>query len=303
MPGRSSRRLRHHAGYLLLRGLLAAGGALPLSLLRPIGRTLGGAALSLSRRERDRARDHLRIAWPELARGEHDRLLAASARHLGLMLAEVDWLWHATPEQVLELAPMTGGEHLERVRADGRGAVLITGHVGNWELLNARLCAGGVPMTIAVRELDDPRLDAAALRLRARHGAEVVPRGDGAGRRLLAALRANRVVGLLIDQDIADIPGVFVPFFGRPAWTPSGAATIAVRTGRPMVPAFIHRLPDHRHQAEVLPPLEVPEEGSVEERAERLTAAATAAIEARIRRHPEQWVWSHRRWRTLPPGG
>ena len=111
--------------------------------------------------------------------------------------------------------------------------MLIPAHCGNWELLNARLGVGGIPMSIAVREVYDPRLNQIATRLRARFGAEVVMRGAGAGRRLAAALARNRVVGLLIDQDIRDVPGVFVPFFGRPTWTPSGAAQLALRAGVP----------------------------------------------------------------------
>lgn len=279
------------------------GAGLPLPALRAIGRGAGWLTLKLSRRDRQRAREHLRIAFPDLGEAERERLLAASARHLGLLLAEVAWLWHATPEQVRSLASIQGAEHLEAARADGGGAVLITGHVGNWELLNARLGAAGIPMTIAVRELYDPRLDALATRLRARHGAEVVPRGDDAGRRLLAALRANRIDGLLIDQDIRSVPGVFAPFFGRDAWTPSGAAAIALRARRPVVPAFIHRDSDNRHHVDVLPPLPVPAGSNLRDQVRELTAAATAAIEAQVRRHPEQWVWMHRRWRTRPQGG
>jgi len=175
---------------------------------------------------------------------------------------------------------------------------LITAHCGNWELLNALLGCSGIPMTIAVRELFDPRLDLIVTRLRARFGADVIARGHGAGRRLAAALAANRVVGLLIDQDIRDIPGVFVPFFRRPAWTPSGAAVLSLRAGAPAVPAFIHRRADGTHRVEIQPPLPVPQTDNESEAVRLLTANATAMIERQVRAHPEQWVWMHRRWRT-----
>jgi KDO2-lipid IV(A) lauroyltransferase len=110
-------------------------------------------------------------------------------------------------------------------------------------------------------------------------------------------------VGLLIDQDIRDIPAVFVDFFGHPARTPSGAAVLALRLGCPVVPTFSHRRADGSHIVEVSPPLPSPTEGPTEERIAQLTAAATAAIEHEIRCHPEQWVWMHRRWRSQPPGG
>jgi len=157
-------------------------------------------------------------------------------------------------------------------------------------------------MTAAVREIYDPRLNRFAGALRARFGTEIVERGHTAGRILARALMKNRINGLLIDQDIRDIQGVFVPFFGRPAWTPSGAAALALKVGSPVIPAFIHRTADHRHHVEVHPPLPVPLTGSDEDRIRELTAAATAAIENQVRAHPEQWVWMHRRWRTRPAG-
>ncbi len=299
MPGR--RRLRHDLVYYPFRAVLALGSHLTLGLLRPVGVLAGRLALALAATERDRAREHLAVAFPELGAPERERLLRATARHIGLNLAEVVWLWRASSDQVAGLVPLAGDEHLSAARTAGRGAVLVTAHCGNWELLNARLGVGGIPMSIAVREVYDSRLHEIATALRARFGAEVVARGPGAGRALARALLANRVTGLLIDQDIRDVPGAFVPFFGRPAWTPTGAATLAVRLGVPVVPAFIHRQPDGRHRAEVHPPLPDPG-GPSDERVVALTAAATAAIEAQIRAHPEQWVWMHRRWRTEPPG-
>ncbi len=298
--GGLKKRIRHDAVYYPARAFLAAGGLMPLSVARPVGAAVGRLALLLAGTDRRRAREHLAVAFPELTPGERERILRRTARHLGLTLAEVLWLWRATPGDVDRLVATEGFHHLEAALAAGRGAVLITGHLGNWELLNARLSTAGIPMSIAVREVYDPRLHVLATRLRARFGTEVIPRGADAGKRLAAALRRNRVVGLLIDQDIRDVSGVFVPFFGRLAWTPLGAAMLAIRNGAPVIPAFSHRRPDGSHLARALSPLPVPEGGSLRERVRDLTAAATAAIETQIRAHPEQWVWMHRRWRTRP---
>jgi len=299
------RRLKHDLGYYPFRVFLALGSRLPLQLLRPLGLLVGRLALALGTRDRGRALEHLAIAFPELDPLQRQTLLRQTARHLGLMLAETAWLWRASAADLRKLCSAEGFEHLEHALEGGRGAVLITGHCGNWEILNARLGAGGIPMTIAVREVYDPRINDLATALRARFGTEVVFRGKDAGRLLGEALHRNRVLGLLVDQDIRNIPGVFVPFFGRPAWTPSGAAMLAIRNNIPMVPAFVHRLADGRHHARAYPPLEPPTGGSLGERIETLTAAATAFIEDQIRHHPEQWVWMHRRWRTRPedPGG
>jgi KDO2-lipid IV(A) lauroyltransferase len=135
---------------------------------------------------------------------------------------------------------------------------------------------------------------------RTRFGTEIVPRGPAAGRQLARSLARNKVCGLLIDQDIRDVPGVFVPFFGRPAWTPSGAATLSIRMRCPTIPGFIHRRPDGTHTVQILPPLATPTAGTLDDRILELTTAATAAIERQIRAYPEQWVWMHRRWRRQP---
>jgi KDO2-lipid IV(A) lauroyltransferase len=294
-------RLQDHLLYAGIAGFLAGIGRLPLGVSRPLGAQLGPLVMAVNARDRRRSRSHLRIAFPDLDEAAVRDLLRRNARHVGMLLAEVAWLLQATAEEVAGLCTISGVDHVERALAAGTGAVLITGHCGNWEILNARLGVAGIPLTIAVRSLSDPRLDRIITTLRSRFGTEVVPRGQDAGRRLAAALAANRVDGLLIDQDIKDIPGVFVPFFGRPAWTPSGAAVLALRRGCPLLPTFDHRLPDGRHQVEIHPPLPDPPSGAPEERVTALTAAATAAIERQIRAYPEQWTWMHRRWRRQPP--
>jgi KDO2-lipid IV(A) lauroyltransferase len=299
----SDRKLRphHHVLYRIGQRFLSAAGRLPLTVTRPVGGMIGQTAMALSSRDRRRSRDHIRLAFPDLDEAQVRRLLQANARHFGAMLAEVGWLLQASPEQVGDLCEIQGREHIDRPLQAGTGVVLITGHCGNWELLNARLGVAGIPLTIAVRSIYDPRLDNVATTLRSRFGTDVVARGREAGRRLASALIANRVVGLLIDQDIRDIPGVFVDFFGHPARTPSGAASLALHRGCPVVPAFGHRRADGSHIVEVGPPLPEPGPGSTEDRVRELTAAATAAIERQVRSHPEQWVWLHRRWRTQPP--
>ena len=216
------------------------------------------------------------------------------------MLAEVAWLWHARSEELENLCEMDGAENLFDALQDRRGVIFTTGHCGTWELMSARLPIAGVPLATAARELDDPRLDNLVTALRSRFGTEVIVRGPSAGKHMVRALAANRVAALLIDQDIRAVPGVFVPFFGRPAWTPSGAAMLAVRKRCPVVPGFIHRRPDGTHKIEIHRPLSMPSDGTIEDRVEEVTAAATAAIERQIRAHPEQWVWMHRRWRTQP---
>jgi KDO2-lipid IV(A) lauroyltransferase len=292
--------VRDAALYLVLRAFLGIGGRLPLRLSRALGPVVGAIALRAVPRDRARVRDHLAIAFPDKDHGERDALMKGCARHFGIMLAEVAWLWRARPGDVESVCTLAGYEHFENALAEGRGVMFATAHCGNWELMSARLPVAGTPLITAVRELDDRRIDTLVNILRGRFGTEVIQRGPAAGRQLARALARNRVVGLLIDQDIRNVPGVFVPFFGRPAWTPSGAATLAIRMRCPMIPGFIHRRADGSHHVQIHPPLDIPTEGSLEEQIQELTAAATTAIERQVRAHPEQWVWMHRRWRTQP---
>src|SRR6266480_4011449 len=193
---------------------------------------------------------------------------------------------------------LEGVEALDTALARGRGAIAATGHVGNWELLAAWAAAIGYPITVVVRRVNDLRFHSLIVRFRAAAGVEVLVRDDP---RFVAAvgdaLRRNRVVAMLIDQDTRGA-GVFVPFFGRPAHTPPGAALLALRARVPVVTAFIQRRPGGGHLVRMAPvPLG---EGNGRGRVTEVTARFTAAIEAQIRRAPAEWVWWHQRWRRQP---
>ncbi len=235
--------------YLTLKSFIEVGGRLPFDMTKAIGPLISGAALRLMPRSRRRIRTHLAMAFPDLDDSRRDAIMDGCSRHFGLMAAEVARLWHAGPEQVEDFCEIDGLEHMRGALEEGRGVMFVTAHCGNWELLSARLPVAGVPLISVVRELDDSRVDHLVTTSRTRFGTEIFPRGPAAGRNIARALAKNKVCGLLIDQDIRDVPGVFVPFFGRPAWTPSGAAMLAIRRGCPMIPGFIHRRPDGTHKA------------------------------------------------------
>ena len=298
-PGR---KLRHDLGYWSLEVLLAGSRALPLPVLRSLGRLAGRVALPLARRDRGRALAHIALAFPEHDDAWRRALARRCAGHLGAVLGEVAWLWSASPDAILARSEFDRLEHLTGNLGSGRGAFLVTGHCGNWEWLNLALGASGVPMTVAAREVYDPRLDEIARRLRGRFGGETALRGKDAGGRLVKALQKGRVIGLLIDQDI-DAPGVYVEFFGQPAWTPTGAALLALRTRRPVVAGFAARLRDGRMRLSFSEPIQIAPGADLDTDVARLTAILTARIECQVRSHPEQWVWMHRRWKHQPGEG
>ena len=156
--GRKQLTFRDDVVYLAFRAFMAGAGSLPLALTRPVIGIAGRLAMALNRRDRRRSRTHLRIAFPELEEGEIRSLLRANARHFGMVAAELAWLGSAAPAQVLSLCSASGSEHLRDAVNAGNGATLVTGHCGNWEMLNAWLGAAGFPMTIAVRDIYDERL-------------------------------------------------------------------------------------------------------------------------------------------------
>jgi Kdo2-lipid IVA lauroyltransferase/acyltransferase len=294
-----SRSLRHDLGYMAVRGLFGAARVLPLVALRVVGRVVARVAWLAARRDVGTARDHLAAAFPASDPAWRETTMHAVRSHLGDLVGEIAWLWSARPEAILARSEWEGVEHLTSALATAHGAALITAHCGNWEWLNLALGARGVPMTIATKQAYDQRIERLARRLRGRFGGQSVARGEGAGRRLLVAGRRGRVVGFLIDQDI-DGPGVFVEYFGRPAWTPSGAALIAVRAGIPVVASFATRLGDGRMRLTFDAPIEFERSADLEVDCALLTARLTARIESQVRRHPDQWVWMHQRWRRRP---
>jgi KDO2-lipid IV(A) lauroyltransferase len=296
MPKTSRRRLlRAHLIAGATRVLVALFRLLPWGAAQALGRGLGRVAWRLSRRDRRRALEHLVLAFPELPASEHERLARACFRHLGTNAGEVLWLMSRDCAAVARHVDVEGLDRVRALREQGQGIMFVTGHCGNWELLAAAANCSGLRITVAVRGLDEPPLQGLIAGLRTRFGTRMVERGEpGAARELLRGLREG-ALGLLIDQDTR-VEGVWVPFFGRPAHTPVGAARLALRRNTAVVPAFIERREDGSHRAWFDVPLTIPED-EVE-----ATAVMTRAIEEQVRRRPEQWVWMHRRWRTQPEG-
>jgi KDO2-lipid IV(A) lauroyltransferase len=299
------KRIKRRVRSAAIRALLRFLAVLPLRPALWLGGALGALAHRLAGRTRRLALAHLAIAFPERTEAERRAIAPAMFVHLGRSALELAAArsWDRRLESYVEMAQPT---LLREVLARGRGMVFVTGHVGNWEILARRVARSGVPNAVIARRGHDDAMNQLAERFRAEGGVTTLWREDEAtGRAIIRTLRSGKALGLLVDQDIRDVQGVFVPFFGRPAHTPRAAADRALRFGVPVVVATIHRRgprPADGHRLEVV---EIPYDGNPADReAEvvRLTAACTAALEAAIRRHPEEWVWMHERWKHRPPG-
>ena len=279
----------------VIRGAAGAVGALPVPVALALGRALGTGAHALLGTPRRFALAHVALAFPELDETARRALVRATFRHAGQSYAELAVFRKLGRDP--GYVQVEGLEILQAALALGRGCIALSGHVGNWELLAATIARLGVPLTVVARKVNDERFDALIRGFRGGAGMEILLRDDP---QFLSAVRdalaRNRVVALLIDQDSRG-GGVFVPFFGRPAHTPPGAAILALRTKVPVVSAFIRRRPEVGHVISFAP-VSVDVQGT--ERVLALTARFTTAVEAAIRRSPPEWVWWHERWRRQP---
>jgi KDO2-lipid IV(A) lauroyltransferase len=224
----------------------------------------------------------------------------ANFRHLGVTALECCRLFFGPPAAMVQRVRLEGVEHIKSALAEGRGALYLTAHFGNWELLAAaHMLTGLAPLSVVIRPLDNPFLDRLVSRGRERGQVRLIPK-RAALRGVRVVLGRGECVGILLDQH-AGRQGVFVPFFGALASTSRSLAVLALKTGAPVVPAFIHRLPDGDHQVTLEPALELVRTGQRDRDVEVNTARFTEVIERHVRTHPEQWFWVHRRWKTPPP--
>lgn len=288
------------------RALVAVVKGLPRDRALRVAGAVGRGWLRVGGPRSAAALAHLRIAFPEWSERERRAVAERAFANLARSFVELGTLARISRQELRALADVTGLEHFEafRARSPGAGAICLTGHIGSWELLVAVMTAHGVPIAVIQRPRDNPLLDVLVAELRGHNGAEMLPRGNAA-RAALRGIRDGKVVAMTLDQNASRREGVFVPFFGRPACTRDGPARIAIRTGAPVFPVFIARIGETaRHRVEVHPPLELAAEGADPQAAlVENVARMTASIEAAIRRNPDQWIWTHRRWKTQPKPG
>lgn len=270
-------------------------GRLPWKGAQKLGATVGSVLRPFLRRDRRRIVEHLAIAFPEKSESERNQLEKACWRHLGMAVFELLHVRGRKAEEACQHVQVAGWENVEAARARGKALVILTGHCGNWELISTVNHSHGLGLAAIARELDEAALQDFAVDLRRHLGSETIARGsESATRQLLRVVRNKGSLVLLIDQDIKEADSVFVPFFGRQAWTPTAATDLALRLGAAVVPTFSERLEDSSHRVTFHKALDLPPDVTA------ATAMMTAEIEKQIRRYPEQWVWMHRRWRRQP---
>jgi len=294
--------LADRAQYLALRAVVAALETLPWSWAASLGAALGGLGYSPLRIRRRVVESQIAAAFPAMTAREVRQTAHESYRHLGRNVAEVALIPRIGAAGVRALfTEVEGWPLVEAAIADGRGIVLVTGHLGNAELAGAYFAARGVPTDAIARRQANPLFDQYVTTMRERIGMTIIPDSE-AVRRSVRSLKDGRLVAMLSDQGVRGMASTFVPFFGRPAKTPRGPAVFALRLDAPVLVASSMRLVDgnFRMTVEAIP---VERTGDRERDVDTLVARYTAALERHIRRAPAQYFWQHRRWRRQPPEG
>ena len=292
--------LAHRAEFAAVRTAVRLLGSLGWQRAGDVGARLGALAYRPLGVRRGVVERQIAAAFPDRSRAEVLRLARAAYEHLGRASIEAAVLPSMGPGRVLELfEEPEGWEHVERAMAQGRGLIVVTGHLGNWELGGSYFAARGIPIDAIVRRMGNPLFDRYITETRSRLGMTVVP-DSVAARRTPRALREGRAVAFLADQGVLGLASTFVPFFGRPAKTPRGPAVFALRLGVPVVFASPVRQPSGKYRF-IIEPVPVVPTGDRERDIDTIVADYTATLERLVRRFPEQYFWHHRRWRRQPP--
>ena len=293
-------RWRHSGEYALGRSLQGLISVLPERGAAGMGETLGGLVRWPLGIRRSVVEANLRRAFPAAGDEWIERTAKATFRHLGREAVAILRLARATPAEIRERTEMHGMDVLREALGEGRGALLFTGHLGNWEIGAASIAARGLPMAAVVKRLRNRLIDARIDGIRQALGVETLDQRE-APRQLPRMLRRGYVIGIVADQD-ARRAGVWVPFFGHPASTHRGPALFALRLGAPIFASFVRRLPGRvaRYRIE-LERVSLPQTGELDADVRTLTATLTTHLETAIRAAPEQYFWFHKRWKTPPP--
>ena len=287
------------AGKLFLPGFVALASRMRWDQAQVLGNLLGDLAYALSRRYRGQAIENLNMAYgEEWTKDQVKRVARQTFRNFARAAIEFFVVQDMSDQELRRVIPLRGKEHLDAALAKGNGAIFVTGHLGNWELLARGLVMAGYKINVIARDSDDPAMTGLFNTIRQSGGYTVLSRDDAIGP-ALRCLRKNEVLGILPDQNTLG-PCVFAEFFGRPAATATGPAVFSIRTGAPILTGFAARKENGNYEGIIYPAISFHPTGDRDSDVRTLVQAYTTAIENEIRKYPDQWLWLHGRWRRKP---
>ncbi|MCK4249320.1 MAG: lysophospholipid acyltransferase family protein [Candidatus Omnitrophica bacterium] len=290
-------KLRRDLVYLLLRGYSLVILILPFRIAVYCGGLLGTLAYYLIKHTRRQVKENLSLAFNKDINDPWIKQTAKAVfENLGKSLNEVLSFPKINKKNIDSLVEASDLEKVDQVLKQGKGVIMLAPHLDNWELLACCFSLKGYKLNVIAKRLYFHRYDKFLNYYRTLQGTKVLDR-DGSIKKILKVLKDNQVLGILPDQDVDSLKGIFVDFFGRPAYTPVGPVSLALAGGAPIVPCFIIRT-GKGHKLIVEEPIEVRSSGNKDKDIEDYTKVWTGIIESYIRKYPGQWVWMHQRWKT-----
>lgn len=261
-----------------------------------LGAALGSLAHVVLKSRREIARRNLKMAMGDsMSDAEIEAIVKRVFRNLGRTLVEFSRFGRTKLEGARQIIIGDGAERLRKVHEEGRGGIIVSAHFGNWELMGIWVSTLGYSMDFLVGTQHNEKIDKMLIGFRRDMGVGIIPLATSA-RQVFKTLRANRFTGLVADQH-ASSGGVVLDFFGRPAGTPRGPALFAIRAGCPLLPCVLRRERYDRHVVMAGEPVYPPRSGDEEADIRSMTVAYTKFFESSIRQYPDQWMWTHRRWK------
>ena len=292
--------LRHRLEYWAFWLTRAKWSILPEGLAARVGALTGllaGSVLRIRRREVD---EHLALAFPAESSAWRRRVARRSYMHLGREASTFFRMTHWSREEFAARLHCKGFDRVQAAADEGEGVILLTGHLGNWEMAGAGLAALGFPIDAVVKGMANRRFELDLFAMRERYGVRVIEMSN-APKEVLRSLGRGRIVALLGDQN-AHRYGVFLPFFGKLAATARGPALFALRTGVPVFVGFVIRGPGwNPHYTLTATRLEYETTGVADQDIRNLLLSYNRILEDAIRAAPDQYFWHHKRWKTRPP--
>ncbi len=263
-----------------------------------VGRGLGWFFGSLLRHRRKDAADALKRSFPEKTDRERNAILDQMYQNLGMNLVE-EFRLPSVSKAYLEQNILWEGEAYSHTVLDaGKGLLVLSAHLGNFDLLCTFAPKFDFPTTVITKNIKNSALNKMWMDARSRFGLKFVP-AHNSYRQCLTALRKNEIVAFVLDQNMIDTEGIFVDFFGKKACTSPGLAYMSAQSRAAVVPVFMIRLDNGRHLIKALPPIPPPPDRKPET-IHAFTQLYTKVIEDIVREYPDQWIWIHRRWKTTP---
>jgi len=273
---------------------------LPRKLAMRLGSGLGRLAFKLMREERSKTINNLIIAYGD---EKSDAEIRAMAKEVWMNLGKsgVEFaikMGQKDPEKFFRDLEVRGNDYLQEAFQKGRGILGLISHIGCWEGTAMGLPMLGIPAYAIGKKMSNEKLNDLLFASRGKKGVPTLARGSSY-KTILRVLSENNLIGILIDQD-TDVRGVFVDFFGKPAYTPIGAAMLAMDSGAPVLPMFYLKKPDDTYEFIIEKEIPLVMTGNRRQDMEENTRLFHKVIEKYIRRYPTQWVWMHNRWKTTP---